>query len=380
MARKPTALIAGAGFAGLTAATALAQRGWNVTVFERQTQLRTAGSGIYIWENGLRILAAVGLHDLAANAYRGYAMEQRGPDNQMLDDGVLPPSVRLVTLHRRELLEGLKSVADKAGVEICTTQEVIGADARGELHFAGGRKLSGDLVIGADGVWSSVRKSLGVELSHQQTDEGAIRAIIPGGVADLGSEGQDKYIECWSDMRRFLITPLANNQIYLALTCQDTDEKGRTSPLDKASWCESFPHWAHLIERIQDELPWSPYSIVKVRSWSAGRAAVLGDAAHAQPPNLGQGGGMAMQSALALASHLENLSDLRDIPERLGLWERTERPLVEHCQHWSCLYGEVSTLPDDVRARAIPKAMADPWVRSALLRAACSQPTGTTAT
>ena len=59
MTGKPTALIAGAGFAGLTAATALAQRGWNVTVFERQAQLRASGAGIYIWENGLRILEAL---------------------------------------------------------------------------------------------------------------------------------------------------------------------------------------------------------------------------------------------------------------------------------------------------------------------------------
>lgn len=86
---------------------------------------------------------------------------------------------------------------------------------------------------------------------------------------------------------------------------------------------------------------------------------------------------MAMQSALALAATMEGLTDSRDIADRLSQWERNERPLAEHCQRWSCLYGEVSTLPDDVRARAIPKAMADPWVRSELLRAARSQPTGT---
>ncbi len=379
MTDKPTALIAGAGFAGLTAATALAQRGWKVTVFERQAELRASGAGIYIWENGLRILEALGLSGLSRNAYRGHAMEQRGHDNAILDDGGLPPQVRLVTLHRRDLLEGLKGAAEKAGVTIRTGQEVIGAGAQGELHFAGNHAARGDLVIGADGVWSPVRKSLGLELSHRQTTEGAIRTIIEGSIEDLGAGGEDKYIECWSGMRRFLITPLAGGRIYLALTCQDTDAKGRACPLDKATWRASFPAWAHLIDRIGDVLAWSPYSIVTVKSWSAGRAAILGDAAHAQPPNLGQGGGMAMQSALALAAHLEDLADPRDIPARLAAWERIERPLAEHCQRWSCLYGEVSTLPDDVRARAVPSAMADPWVRSELLRAARSQPTGTVA-
>lgn len=377
MTGRPTALIAGAGFAGLTAATALAQRGWNVTVFERQSELRTSGAGIYIWENGLRILESIGLGDLTRNAYRGYAMQQRGHGNDVLDDGQLPALVRLVTLHRRDLLEGLKGAAEKAGVEIRTSQEVIGASAQGELHFPGRRSVRGDLVVGADGVWSSIRRTLGLELGHQQTAEGAVRTIIEGGVDDLGPGGEDKYIECWSGMRRFLITPLASGQIYLALTCQDTDEEGRAYPLNKSSWRASFPHWAHLIDRIDDVLPWSPYSIVTVKSWSAGCAAILGDAAHAQPPNLGQGGGMAMQSALALAAHLEGLADRRDIPARLQHWERSERPLAEHCQRWSCLYGEVSTLPDDVRARTVPKAMADPWVRSELLRAAKSVPTGT---
>lgn len=273
MTGKPTALVAGAGFAGLTAATALAQRGWNVSVFERQAQLRASGAGIYIWENGLRILESLGLGALAKNAYRGHAMEQRGHDNAILDDGELPPSVRLVTLHRRELLEGLKGAAEKAGVEICTKHEVIGASAQGELHFPGRRSARGDLVIGADGVWSAVRHSLGLELSHRQTTEGAIRTIIEGSIDDLGPGAEDKYIECWSGMRRFLITPLASRQVYLALTCQDTDEEGRAYPLDKSSWRASFPQWAHLIERIDDVLSWSPYSIVTVKSWSAGRAA-----------------------------------------------------------------------------------------------------------
>lgn len=376
MTRKLTALVSGAGFAGLTVSTALAQRGWNVTLFERQPELRTAGAGIYLWENGLRILAALGLGDIATHAYRGYAMEQRGFDNSILDSGEMPPEVRLVTLHRRELLEALKRAALEAGVNIRTNAEVIGATAQGELSFASRQTLQADLVIGADGVWSPIRKSLGLELTHEQTSEGAIRAIIRGTPEDLGAGAAGKYIECWSGMRRFLITPLATGEIYLALTCQNVDEEGRNLKFDKASWKASFPQWGHLIDRIDDVLSWSPFSIIKVRSWSAGRAAIVGDAAHAQPPNLGQGGGMAMQSALALAAHLQGIGDPRDIPERLLEWETQERPLAEHCQRWSCLYGEISTLPDDMRARAIPAAMGDPWVRGELLRAARSNPFG----
>jgi 2-polyprenyl-6-methoxyphenol hydroxylase-like FAD-dependent oxidoreductase len=371
------AIIAGGGFGGLTAATALAQRGWSVTVFERERELRAAGSGIYIWENGLRILDAVGAKVVYQDSFHGRAMEQRDWHNQVIDQGDFPPAVRLVTVARKDLLSGLRDTALRAGVVIHTGAEVIGASANGELHFPGARVEKADLAIGADGVWSAVRRSLGLELFHQQTDEGALRAMIAGTQDDLGTSGQGKYIECWNGPRRFLITPLNSREIYLAFTCQKGDTTGKASPLDKASWKACFPHWVHLIDRVEELLPWAPYSIIKVKSWSAGHTAIIGDAAHAQPPNLGQGGGMSMQTGLALATFMEGLGDRRDIPERLQAWEESERALADHCQRWSCLYGEVSVLPDETRSKIIHHGMGDPWVRSQILRAAQSVPTGT---
>ena len=209
------------------------------------------------------------------------------------------------------------------------------------------------------------------------TNEGALRAIIPATPDDLGADGQKKYIENWNGTRRFLITPISSSEMYLAFTCLEDDERGKRSPLDHETWCSSFPHWAHLINRTGAILAWGQYSTIGVKSWAAGRTAILGDAAHAQPPNLGQGGGMAMQVALGLAVAMEGVSDRRDIPDRLAVWEQRERGLVDHCQKWSRLYGEVSFLPDDVRERAIAHMMADPWVREQLSRVAGSHPTGT---
>lgn len=371
------AIIAGGGFGGLAAATALAQRGWSVTIYERQAELRAQGSGIYIWENGLRILEALGVKAIAADAFHGRAMEQRDGAGRILEAGQLPSGIRLVTVARSALLAGLRDAALAAGVNIRTGCEVLGASAAGELLFAGARHEQADLAIGADGVWSVVRRTLGLEQFHQQTDEGALRAIIPGTQQELGPDGQGKYLECWSGNRRLLITPLDGKRIYLALTCQKDDIRGKASPLDHATWCEAFPTWAHLIERVDEVLPWAQYSIVKVRAWSAGYTALIGDAAHAQPPHLGQGGGMSMQTGLALAHYLEGLQDRRDIPARLAAWEAGERELAEHCQRWSCLYGEVSTLPDEARQRVLQHGMGDEWVRRQFLRAACSQPTGT---
>ena len=373
------AIVAGGGFGGMTAAAALAQRGWSVTVYERQSEIRAVGSGIYVWENGLRILEAIGAEVVHPETFRGLAMEQRDGENTIIDSGELPPDVRLVTVPRKELLEGIRDAALRAGVAIRTSAEIIGASAAGELQFAAGRTETADLVVGADGVWSAVRRALGLELFHEQTVEGALRATIAGTQDDLGPQGQGKYIENWNGERRLLITPLSATDIYLAFTCPKGDEAGKQSPLDHRSWSASFPHWSHLIERVGALLPWAPYSTISVKAWSAGRSCIIGDAAHAQPPNLGQGAGMAMQSGLALAAAMDGIGDRRDVPDRLVAWEQRERELVDHCQKWSRLYGEVSFLPDDVRKRAITKTMADPWIRSQVLRAARSHPTGTTA-
>ncbi len=371
------AIIAGGGLGGLTAAAAVAQRGWSVTVFERQSELRASGSGIYIWENGLRTLEAIGaLEHVLRRPFRGLAFEQRDRDDRVIDAGRLPPEARLIAVPRSDLLLALKEAAERAGAHFETNAEVIGATVDGELRLAGGATESADLAIGADGIWSKVRDAVAPDLVHDQTIEGALRLIIPGTQDDLGADGRDKYIENWNGTRRFLITPISDSEIYLAMCCLKTDEAGKSIPVDKASWKSSFPRWAHLIDRIDGPVTWGVYSTIKVRSWSAGRTAIIGDAAHAQPPNLGQGGGMAMQMALALAVHLEGVRDRSDIPNALQTWEATERELVDHCQKWSCLYGELTHLPDDVRSLVARSAMANPWIQAQFARAASSQPTG----
>src|ERR1700760_3568361 len=120
MARQLKAIIAGAGFGGLTAAAALAQRGWDVVVYERQQEVRAAGSGIYVWENGLRVLDAIGADVLGGGIFRGLPIEQRNHLNEIIDDGTLPPDLRLVTIPRKDLLNAIREAAEKAGVKIET--------------------------------------------------------------------------------------------------------------------------------------------------------------------------------------------------------------------------------------------------------------------
>ncbi|WP_454740166.1 FAD-dependent oxidoreductase [Cupriavidus necator] len=378
MDKTLSAIIAGGGLGGLATAAALAQRGWDVTVYERQPALRAAGSGIYIWENGLRVLEALGAYDDAVrDAFHGRFFEQRDHRGEIIESAPIAAGRRLITVKRSQLLDALRDACLRAGVKVVTSAEIIGATPRGELRFANGDTARADLAVGVDGIWSRVRQALGLEMYHQQTDEGALRTVIDSRPGDIPPQDAGKYIENWNGMRRLLITPINAQQIYLALTCTESDRAARDTNIDKALWSAAFPQWAHLIDRIGSEVSWGVYSIIKCSAWSAGRTVILGDAAHAQPPNLGQGGGMAMQNGLALAVALEGVSRAEQIPAALEAWEARERPLVDHCQKWSTLYGEVAFLPDDVRTATIRGAMGNPWVSEQIFRAANHAPTGT---
>ncbi|WP_354687801.1 NAD(P)/FAD-dependent oxidoreductase [Cupriavidus necator] len=378
MDKTLSAIIAGGGLGGLATAAALAHRGWDVTVYERQPALRAAGSGIYIWENGLRVLEALGAYDDAVrDAFHGRFFEQRDHRGEIIESAPIAAGRRLITVKRSQLLDALRDACLRAGVKVVTSAEIIGATPRGELRFANGDTARADLAVGVDGIWSRVRQALGLEMYHQQTDEGALRTVIDSRPGDIPPQDAGKYIENWNGTRRLLITPINAQQIYLALTCTESDRAARDTNIDKALWSAAFPQWAHLIDRIGSEVSWGVYSIIKCSAWSAGRTVILGDAAHAQPPNLGQGGGMAMQNGLALAVALEGVSRAEQIPAALEAWEARERPLVDHCQKWSTLYGEVAFLPDDVRTATIRGAMGNPWVSEQIFRAANNAPTGT---
>src|SRR5690606_20276223 len=126
--KKLSALVAGGGLGGLATAAALAQRGWDVTVLERQPELRANGSGIYIWENGLRVLKAIDAYDQAIEgAFYGSHFEQRDQHNRVIDSGPTPPDRRLITIMRSQLLKALEQAGKRAGVRVRTNVEAIGA-------------------------------------------------------------------------------------------------------------------------------------------------------------------------------------------------------------------------------------------------------------
>lgn len=350
---KRHAEIAGAGIAGLASATALAQRGWSVRLHERSSNLRTFGAGIYIWSNGLQVLQALGAYDEAViGAHEGPEFHTRDHLNETMEEIPINGDgrARLITILRETLLTALLNVARRAGVEIVTGAEAVGATPEGELLLANGSRLVADLVIGADGINSKVRDSLDLMMYRKPLGYGAVRMMIKRDAGDAPVQDLPRYIEHFSGSRRILYTPASETDLYIALCASVEDEAAYRTPVDITLWTESFPHLASLVARFGDAGRWDAFEVVKLKSWSKGRVAILGDGAHAMPPYLGQGGGCALMNALGLAVALDEHAD---VSEALAAWEARERPLTEHTQDTAERLGDMNYWPDDVRSQVL---------------------------
>jgi 2-polyprenyl-6-methoxyphenol hydroxylase-like FAD-dependent oxidoreductase len=368
--------IAGAGIAGLVAAAALAQRGWTVRVHERAPDLRNFGAGISCWYNFTKVLKAVGAYHEAASCCRHYSIrETRDEHDRVLYTirASARPGEDAISVTRRHILHSLANAAKRAGAEIVTSSHIVGADAEGYLLTEDGTRHGADLVIGADGINSSVRDSLGLLRSRVPLRDGSIRLLIPRLPEERTSIHANKSIEYWSGTRRLFRTACNDDELYVAFMLPFDDAEGTAVPVRKDTWIRSFPFLRDLIERVGDEGRWDRFEQVSLHRWSSGRVAVIGDAATAMAPNIGQGGGTAAMNALSLAAIL---SEARDVAEGLAEWERRERPLSDYTQRVSYWYGRMNDLPTPLRNAFIKYGGRSKWLVGLRQRPAEHIPTG----
>ncbi|WP_307801119.1 FAD-dependent oxidoreductase [Actinomadura violacea] len=378
MAPSKTAEVIGAGLAGLTAATALAQRGWTVRLHERDSDIRAIGAGIYVWGNGLATLEALGLYEEAARgAHVGPVLESRDHRDRVVEEVPIngPGQARVLTIMRDHLINTLIGGAEKAGVDIRTGSEVTEASPDGRLILRSGETSRADVVLAADGVNSRIRRQFDVVAHRAPARQGATRLTVPRSPDFVPAQDQGKYIEYFSGRRRVLYTPSSETSLYVALVADEDDRPASRIPVDTAAWIRSFPHLEKLLSACAG-VPgrWDTFQFLTLTRWSMGRLAFLGDAAHAQPPYLGQGGGCAMMSALGLADALSG-SDA-PVDQRLRDWEYAERPTIEHTQRWSHRLGQLNYVPDAARASLLKGCGRLPRLGASRLRAALTTPTG----
>lgn len=337
MRTRRHAEIAGAGIGGLMAATALARRGWSVRVHERASHLRDIGVGTSLWENGHRALAAIEALDEVERCGTRIARselfdEQR---NRLRLHEFNDRDDRAMVVLRVDLHRALVNAARRAGVEVVTSSSAAAADPDGTLILESGERLTADLVIGCDGYYSKIRESLGLAAEVGYVTDSYIGRIT---VPRDSHQAYETIQEYWAGPRVCGVLSCGRvNYLFLSApeNCPHSPEEVRTRSLYKPAWIETFPFLKDQFERAEGEVIWGQYPIVRCRTWSSGRAAILGDSAHGMPPTLAQGAGCAMANGLALA---EILHDHDDVPVALAEWERRERPVTDITQRWAVLY------------------------------------------
>jgi len=329
-------LIAGGGIGGLAAAVACGQRGVSVRLMERAAQLSEVGAGIQIGPNVTRILQAWGLGAALAQvaAFPKQLQARDAQTGQVL--GTLPLGARAqllygapyATIHRADLQGLLHKAALGLGVDMLLGQTVRGWEAKETdllVNTLEGLTLQASALIGADGVWSTVRQQLVGDKPACFTGHLAYRALVAQ--ADLPEHLRSDQVTVWMGPRLHVVHyPVRSGQwlnlvaiVHGAKPDQDRewDQAGQTQALmhamgavgrDLHERLASVPAWRQWA--LHDRLPLSQAS-----EMAQGRVALLGDAAHPMRPYLAQGAGMAIEDAQVLAQRL-SLGAL-SVPEQL---------------------------------------------------------------
>lgn len=321
--------VVGAGIAGLSLAACLAQRGWTVTVHERSPELREIGAGIGIKENSITVMEELGCFDaIRQQAQRiKHTFINDRPGHTLRETSYGPE--RVYTVRRQDLHRELAKCAASSGATIKLNSTVIGVTPSGKISTAD-NTFDADLIVGADGLGSLVRVQAGLGGMATSMNSGSTRTLIPRTAQD----SSDTSGEYWRGHKRVLLMPMTDDTLYVCASTREDDARGVAVPFDQAYWSASFPELSHVFERIKpdDALTHFAHGVVRVDSWHRGRIALLGDAAHGQPPNLGQGAGVAIANARALA---EALDDTDGIETALTAWESRQMHFTRQIQNWS---------------------------------------------
>ena len=313
-------VIAGAGIGGLTLAVALKRRAVRVRVFERASQLTTAGAGIALPANGVRALQKLGLCATVANAgmvvERAAILDWRGRQlgsEVDLTDVYNTMGASLVALHRARLHALL---LDAVGPDVVTTGVQVASfeqDA-GSVHVAliDGRRIEAELLVGADGLHSSVRGQLVGNEAPVYSGYTSWRGVTPAGSVKV----PHRTSESWGHGERFGIVPIGFGEIYW-FAVADAPPDGRDGDVHRELMAR-FKSWHEPIAAIIAATPADRIMRTDICDrepivrWHSGRVVLLGDAAHPMTPNLGQGAAQAIEDAVVLDECLAATSTIQD--------------------------------------------------------------------
>jgi salicylate hydroxylase len=359
VARSRTIIVAGAGIGGLTAALALIRAGFRVVVIEQAERLEETGAGIQLSPNASGVLIGLGAGDyLRRHAVAPEAIRIMRAANAR-EIARIPLGAQAEVrygapywvIHRADLQAGLIEVLETTSdfvLRLGSRVEDYAAHAHGitvqvRAGFTGFDE-HGIALIGADGLWSSLRRRLGDRAAPRFRERTAWRALIPAERAP--PQAREAATALWLGPDAHLVHYPVDGGAMINLVAIVSDNravKGWSADGRRADLLARFSGWhkdAHaLIAAAETWQRWSLYDRPLPHPWGVGPVTLLGDAAHPMLPFLAQGGAMAIEDAAVLAACLARHSEAP--AAGLRLYEGLRRRRVARAQREARRNGRV---------------------------------------
>jgi salicylate hydroxylase len=353
-------VVVGAGIGGLTLAIALRRRGVPVTVYEQAPELREIGAGVALSANATRQLHRLGLGDAlgAVSVQPSALVFRRWSDGEVIAAHEMGGRYRAAFgapyygVHRAALQRVFAGALEPGVVEHgarCVGVSADGDAARVEL--ADGRSVAADVVVGADGVHSAVRRHVAGDRAAVFSGTVGYRGLVP--IERLPSLPDATPLQFWAGPRAHLLHySIEGGSIvnFLAVVRQaEWTSETWNEPCDVADTLAAFEGWHDAVTEMVGAVPegsrWALHDHAPLERWSAGRVVLIGDAAHAMLPHQGQGANQTVEDAIALADLLEG-TDAAGIADALARYEALRRPRTRRVQRWSRMVADWMHLPD----------------------------------
>lgn len=345
------AIVVGGGIGGLAVGISLRRAGVEAVVLERAGEMHEIGAGITVWANAMRALEKIGVADAVRAAGKGdIGGTVRLPGGERLSE--IPAEeleVRFglsVVLTRSDLQRALLAALDEFGGELRLGAGCEGFRQDGSgvtVGLAGGREERCDLLVGADGLHSTVRAGLFGGEEPRYAGFTAWR-----GLADMEDERDDSGFEAWGRGRIFGLVSLGDGRFYWYATKNAPEGQGDAPRGRKAELLELFGGWHEPVPSVvrtteeEDILRNDVYDREPLERWGIGRVTLLGDAAHPMTPNLGQGACQAIEDAAALAECVCEREG--DVEDALRLYEGRRKGRVALIARRSRFLGRMGQL------------------------------------
>ena len=364
------AVVVGAGLGGLTAALELRRVGFEVDVFERREELGEVNTGLSLWAFAIARLAALGLSNPEEFGSPIERLVHRTAEDAPLTDVAVPIwGAASHDVHRGELQARLADALGRDRITLGTGCVRVRERTRAaEVELEDGCRETADVVIGADGVGSSVRSSLGRRVKLRREGFGAWRGIatVPPDEFPRGL-----HLRYMGEGGLFGIGRLSDDTIRWYAGAEFPPVPPETGEEAMPLALSAFARWPervlHTLERTRpaDYLFNDTPHAGPIRRWGAGHITLVGDAAHPIPPTLGIAGGVAIEDAAVLG---ESLTSERDIPAALRAYERRRRPTAWRITLAASAFERVVTAggrlrrPRDVAFQVAPQRLGLRWL------------------